>query len=756
VAGDIEAFLRLVLTADGTHELRVATAKLGPDGKPVYDYQHFGFGKFREMAEAAVDWSEHKGAVNTSIVFNPLKKDVPSYAAKKDVTSRRHIVIDVDPKRPAGVPAFTPATNAEKEQARLVMEQVRAFLRERGWPEPLVVDSGNGWHLWYRVALENDREAYDLIHRVLLALDQRFGIKGRVEIDANARNAARTMRLPGTMSRKGPHTEERPHRRSRLVSRPDVYAIVPDEKLQELAAEAKVPGKTAKGPGAAQAPGAVLSAADSPTCCGACPGGKLKTSVSPDSPYYKRIEEFLAWAVREWPSIDGDHGSDNLMKTAAGVVRGLCTEPAAALPFLRTWNVANAAAHETTLWSEKELVQALNKALTSSPRPWGYMLADSQPRTSAPAPEAAPKAPLVPITLAPPIAVTPEDPLTELFREQFGRQPSLYLPEPVKIDQLVAPVLEQRLWILQDLLPRKAKGLLAGREKGGKTTLLAHGLAGMSRGDKEFLGFALEAVPTLIVTQEPQEVWMVRQGLYNFNPDLVHFQPGNHGLARPYLAKPSLHQWEDLNLRLAQRVQKYGYGLVIIDHLATFWSVKNERDEGEVEAAWAPVNLITHAGATALALHHANKFGGIRGSTAVAAYPDHVLEFRRVDGSKLDTKRALSVHSRYLPATFDLTLNLDFSRNPPVGVYELKDDTRVNTQAKAAGWLAKIPTWPPVARVDFERQHGVANSTLRHYLDRLQKGSVCFTTCGKVYLWRPTPEHPCSIKPDCSQLTAAT
>jgi hypothetical protein len=315
----------------------------------------------------------------------------------------------------------------------------------------------------------------------------------------------------------------------------------------------------------------------------------------------------------------------------------------------------------------------------------------------------------------------------------------------VRIDQYVAPALQQRLWILGDLLPHKAKALLAGREKGGKTTLLAHFLAAMSRGEKEFLGFPLEVVPTLILTQEPQEVWMVRQAAHKFDPDLIHFQPGQDGLARPYLAKPSLHQWEDVNLRLAQRVAKYGYQLVIIDHLATFWSVQNERDDGQVEAAWAPVGLITQARATALCLHHANKYGGIRGSTAIPAGADQVLEFRRVTGSKIDTHRAVSVSSRYLPTTFDLTLNLNFGRNPPVGVYEMKDDTRKDAQAKADQFLSKIPTWPPVARGQFAQDQGLKETTFRRYLDKLPGETVCQGKCGKkVVLWKPSSEHPCA------------
>ena len=65
---------------------------------------------------------------------------------------RRWLLIDVDPERPSGISA----TDAEKAAAQKKAREIYRFLKERGWPEPVVADSGNGYHLLYRIDLPCD------------------------------------------------------------------------------------------------------------------------------------------------------------------------------------------------------------------------------------------------------------------------------------------------------------------------------------------------------------------------------------------------------------------------------------------------------------------------------------------------------------------------------------------------------------------------------------------------------------------------
>jgi hypothetical protein len=133
-----------------------------------------------------------------------------------DIVRRRWLPLDFDPVRPSGVSA----TDAEKRAAKERALQVRAFLGERSWAEPVMADSGNGYHLLYRVDLPNDRQSLELVKGILQSLAFKFD-DDRVKVDTTTSNAARIWKLYGTTARKGDDTEERPHRVSRLLKVPE-------------------------------------------------------------------------------------------------------------------------------------------------------------------------------------------------------------------------------------------------------------------------------------------------------------------------------------------------------------------------------------------------------------------------------------------------------------------------------------------------------------------------------------------------------
>src|SRR5262245_13397990 len=60
-----------------------------------------------------------------------------------DVTARRWLPIDCDPLRPAGIPS----SEGEHEAALARATAIRDALTARGWPLPVLGDSGNGGHL---------------------------------------------------------------------------------------------------------------------------------------------------------------------------------------------------------------------------------------------------------------------------------------------------------------------------------------------------------------------------------------------------------------------------------------------------------------------------------------------------------------------------------------------------------------------------------------------------------------------------------
>jgi hypothetical protein len=149
--------------------------------------------------------------------------------ADSDIIRRRWFPIDIDPVRPSGV-------SATQEEHDLAMEKagaVAGWLNDRGFPEPVRGDSGNGAHLLYRIDLPHDDESRQLIQQCLAVLGERFSDE-KCTIDAAVCNAARIWKLYGTVSRKGDHTRERPHRRSSLVSVPEEIAVVPRGMIEAL------------------------------------------------------------------------------------------------------------------------------------------------------------------------------------------------------------------------------------------------------------------------------------------------------------------------------------------------------------------------------------------------------------------------------------------------------------------------------------------------------------------------------------------
>jgi archaellum biogenesis ATPase FlaH len=172
--------------------------------------------------------------VNPTLLSRSNNRLRPKIHATKDenILCYRHLLIDVDPKRPSE----TNSSHEEHEAALRKCREIEKVLREEGWPEPILLDSGNGAYVIHMLPdLSNTLENKDLMKRCLSALNQKFG-DSEVEIDTSVFNPARLVRLPGTLNRKGDETRERPQRRVQIVSLPDEREPVPLEKLKEVAA----------------------------------------------------------------------------------------------------------------------------------------------------------------------------------------------------------------------------------------------------------------------------------------------------------------------------------------------------------------------------------------------------------------------------------------------------------------------------------------------------------------------------------------
>jgi hypothetical protein len=103
--------------------------------------------------------------------------------AEREIAAVRHLLVDADPKRPAGI-------STEKAAACAVLRRIMAELRSLGWDEPLFADSGNGGHLIYRIEPDCGPLVPDLLKYLAYAYSDEL-----VEIDTAVGNPARLTRI---------------------------------------------------------------------------------------------------------------------------------------------------------------------------------------------------------------------------------------------------------------------------------------------------------------------------------------------------------------------------------------------------------------------------------------------------------------------------------------------------------------------------------------------------------------------------------
>lgn len=343
----VVGWLRLFAATDQIIELRALKVSSGSWSKRTYS-GFFDTEHLPEMAAEALHLT--KNAEGVYFTLNPLNRallsrrcnrvDVATHgdaASDNDVQSRRWLLIDADPVRSSGISS----TEDEKASARQVIISVREHLGTRAWPEPILADSGNGYHLLYRIDLPSKDN--ELVRKVLGALAQRFDTEA-VKIDPHVFNPGRIVKLYGTQARKGDAMAERPHRWTKVLDAPAEPVVVPTQKLEEIASEA-------------------------PTVPRRADNGFRK----PAGYCFDRQEirqRANAYLHKLPPAISGQSGHDKTFHAACVLIQGFDLSIEEALPLFETWN-------ETCQppWPHKDLLHKLEDAdKRSDPR--GYLLRD--------------------------------------------------------------------------------------------------------------------------------------------------------------------------------------------------------------------------------------------------------------------------------------------------------------------------------------------------------------------------------------------
>ncbi|HVK13594.1 MAG TPA: AAA family ATPase [Gemmataceae bacterium] len=272
-------------------------------------------------------------------------------------------------------------------------------------------------------------------------------------------------------------------------------------------------------------------------------------------------------------------------------------------------------------------------------------------------------------------------------------------------------------WLWHGLLAPGKVTLFTSLWKSGKTTLLAHYLAHRRAGG-EFLGLAVAPGGSLVVSEEPRDLWPERRRRLGLGSELGV-------LTRPFAGRPTLADFRGLHEQILELRRDRPLDLVVFDSLAPFLPARTENDAGAMGDALGPFLALADAGLAVWLLHHPAKgepaLGqAARGSGALLAAVDIVVEMRHPAGDPFTRRRKLYGWSRYdaTPRQLMIELSPDGTRYERLAdapdefhahwdvlsvLFESADGALTRRQIRAA--------WP----ADVARPH---EATLWRWLDR--------------------------------------
>lgn len=147
-----------------------------------------------------------------------------------DIIRRKFLLLDFDPIRKSQ----TNSSDAQFELAHKKAQDVFRFLREKGWSEPIICVSGNGWHILVSVDLPCNKETDKIIKDFYTYMGSVF-TDDKVEFDEKVYTNARLTKLYSTWAKKGANVPSNPWRQSKIVYIPKDLKPTPIEKIKELA-----------------------------------------------------------------------------------------------------------------------------------------------------------------------------------------------------------------------------------------------------------------------------------------------------------------------------------------------------------------------------------------------------------------------------------------------------------------------------------------------------------------------------------------
>lgn len=195
--------------------------------RPLLDHNNM---QYYGAIQAYFTLNEIDGSLYSREQHDVFVKKPKSTTTDGDITRRRMILVDLDPARAASISS----SSDEFEKAHLKAVSVYRYVMKEGFKEPIITQSGNGYHLYIPCDMPNDEEHNELVKRFLHSLSNMFSGDG-VDIDEKVFNPARIDKLIGTWAKKGSDTKERPWRLAKFVKIPSDLSPNDDALFQKIA-----------------------------------------------------------------------------------------------------------------------------------------------------------------------------------------------------------------------------------------------------------------------------------------------------------------------------------------------------------------------------------------------------------------------------------------------------------------------------------------------------------------------------------------
>ena len=201
-------------------EIRALWPK-GISGKKPSKIKHFKTANYESVDQCKIAFEDavlelNEEGYNIYTVMNPIREDFLCIGGAKDADIRYRDLLLIDIDRSGNTSA--PANQTELDAANTLANEIRSYLTDREWPEPITVLSGNGYHLYYILNELPNNEIFDeLVCRTLNNLATKFN-NSIVSVDTTVYNASRITKVPGTIMRKGDESFDRPYRMAVVLS----------------------------------------------------------------------------------------------------------------------------------------------------------------------------------------------------------------------------------------------------------------------------------------------------------------------------------------------------------------------------------------------------------------------------------------------------------------------------------------------------------------------------------------------------------